>query len=126
MHSSGRHPRHDRVLYFLCMAAKETTLKEIGEMLAYVVEHMATKDSLANMATKDDLAAVKVELKNDFAALGMQVASIERELKTIRHDLDDLRSKFENVIGYHKEIDHALERITAIERHLGIKRKAAA
>ena len=26
------------------MEAKETTLKEIGEMLAYVVEHMVTKD----------------------------------------------------------------------------------
>jgi hypothetical protein len=108
------------------MAAKETTLKEIGKMLAHVVEHMATKDNLANVTTKDDLVAVKVELKSDFAALSLQVASIERELKTIRYDLDDLRSKFENVIGYRKEIDHALERITAIERHLGIKRKAAA
>jgi hypothetical protein len=28
------------------MGQKETTLKEVGEMLAYVVEHMATKDDL--------------------------------------------------------------------------------
>jgi len=30
--------------------------------------------------------------------------------------MDDLK----NVIGYRKEIDHALERIAAIEKHLGI------
>ena len=28
------------------MGEKETTLKEVGEMLAYVVEHMATKEEL--------------------------------------------------------------------------------
>jgi len=47
------------------MSAKETTLNELGEMLAHVVEHMATKD---------DLAAVKAELKGDIAALSGQVA----------------------------------------------------
>jgi hypothetical protein len=34
--------------------------------------------------------------------------------------------KVENIGGYRKEIDHALERIAAIERHLGIERKIAA
>ena len=28
------------------MGQKETTLKELGEMLAHVVEHMVTKDEL--------------------------------------------------------------------------------
>jgi hypothetical protein len=32
----------------------------------------------------------------------------------------------EVVIGYRKEIDHALERIAAIEKHLGINKKIAA
>jgi hypothetical protein len=45
---------------------------------------------------------------------------------SIRRGLDDLREKVENVIGFQKEIDHALERITAIEKHLGINRKIAA
>jgi hypothetical protein len=30
------------------------------------------------------------------------------------------------VIGYRKEIDHALERISAIEKHPGISKKIAA
>ena len=29
--------------------AKETTLNEIGEMLAHIVKHMATKDDIADV-----------------------------------------------------------------------------
>jgi hypothetical protein len=46
--------------------AKKTTLKELGEMLSFVVKRMATKDDIADlrkeMATKDDLAAVETRL----------------------------------------------------------------
>src|SRR5271157_2247505 len=45
------------------MGEKETTLKEVGEMLAYVVEHMATKDDL--VAAKDELRA---EMQDGFAS----------------------------------------------------------
>jgi hypothetical protein len=38
---------------------KKTTLNELGEMLAFVVKRMATKDDIADvrrdMATKDDI-----------------------------------------------------------------------
>jgi septal ring factor EnvC (AmiA/AmiB activator) len=87
------------------MVTKETTLKEVGEILAQVVERMATKEDIAN--------------------LGGQLASIERELKSIRRDLDDLGEKVDNVSGFQKEIDHALERIAAIEKHLGIDKRLA-
>jgi len=40
--------------------AKKTTLNEIGEMLAHVVKHMATKDDITDirkeMPTKDSRA----------------------------------------------------------------------
>jgi septation ring formation regulator EzrA len=96
------------------MAGKETTLKEVGEMLTHVVAHMATKE--------DVRAIVREELKPVEARL----ASIESELRSIRRDLDDLREHVENVTGFQKEIDHALERIAAIEKHLGIDKKIAA
>jgi predicted phage-related endonuclease len=110
------------------MCAKETTLNELGKTLSYVVEHMATKDDLAALRTelKSDIASVRTELKADIAALAEQVAGIERDLKTIRRDLDDLMEKVENITGYRKEIDHALERIAAIEKHLGITKRIAA
>ena len=45
--------------------AKETTLNEIGEMLAHVVKHMATKDQII--------------------ALHAQVNSIETQLRGMKH-----------------------------------------
>jgi hypothetical protein len=64
--------------------------------------------------------------KSDIATLGEQLASIESELRLIRGDLDDLKEQFENINGFRKEIDHALERIAAIEKHFGINKKIAA
>jgi hypothetical protein len=102
------------------MAAKKTTPKEVGETLGYIVEHMATKDDIADikrtMATKADVGA----------AVRDGLGSIHAELKSIRGDLDDLMGKFENVAGFRKEIDHALDRIAAIEQHLGLDKKIAA
>ena len=45
-------------------------------------------------------------------------------LKAIRRDLYELADKGENISSYRKEIDHALERIAAIEKHVGIKRSS--
>jgi len=47
------------------------------------------------------------------------------ELKELRRDLDEPIEKVENIIGYRKEIDHALEPIAAIEDHLGVKPRHA-
>jgi hypothetical protein len=57
--------------------AKKTTLNEIGDMLAHVVKHMATKD---------DIADLKIELKDDIARVQEQVNSIEAELKYGRYE----------------------------------------
>lgn len=47
---------------------KKTTLKELGEMIGYIVEHMATKDDIAairkEMATKEDIAGINRRLDN--------------------------------------------------------------
>jgi hypothetical protein len=56
--------------------AKKITLEEIGEMLAHVVKHMATKD---------DIGEVRRELKGDIVRVSEQVASIESQLRGMRH-----------------------------------------
>ena len=89
------------------MAAKETSLKELGEMLTHVVEHMATKDDVRTI-------------------IADALTPIRAELKAIRLYLDDLRAKVENVSGFRKEIDHALERIAVIKKHVGLDKKIAA
>lgn len=59
--------------------AKKITLNELGDMLAHVVKHMATKEDIAElrneMATKDQVIA-----------LHAQVNSIEVELKHGRYE----------------------------------------
>jgi chromosome segregation ATPase len=44
--------------------------------------------------------------------------AIRSEIKSIRIDLDELAEKVDNILGYRKEIDHALARIAAIEKKL--------
>ena len=73
------------------MAKKKTTLDDIAKILgaqgkeihdltetvAHVVKHMATKD---------DIADLKIELKGDIARVQEQVNSIEVELKHGRYE----------------------------------------
>jgi chromosome segregation ATPase len=77
----------------------------------------------------DEFKSVHTKLdKHDerLDSMDQRLGNIERELRSIRTDLDVLHEKVENVLGYRKEIDHALERIAAIEKRLGIDTKIPA
>jgi archaellum component FlaC len=60
-----------------------------------------------------------------FDAIGSELHSIRAELALIRNDLDDLAGRVQNVSGFRKEIDHALEQVAAIGKHLGISKDFA-
>jgi hypothetical protein len=82
------------------MAPKKTTLKEIGEILAYVVKHMATKDDIARLDKRIDNLDAKLDR------------------------LDTKLTKFEeHEIDKRKQLE---VRVTAIEKHLGLDKKIAA
>ena len=86
------------------MAAKKTTLKELGEMLGFVVRRMATKD---------DLAAAEARLDRRIETLDGKLDRVDAKL-----------TKFEE-----REIDKRLQlevRVSAIEKHLGLDKKIAA
>jgi dynactin complex subunit len=83
---------------------KKTTLNELGEMLAHVVKHMATKDDLVATESRLDGRIDKLDAKID--------------------RLDTKLTKFEE-----HEIDKRLQlevRVTTIEKHLGLNKKIAA
>jgi len=82
--------------------------------------------SVRHMPMKEDVAAVKNQLQGDIVALGGQVTGIERELKEMRRKLVELQNGIENVSGFRQEIDHTIDRIATIEKHLGIERNMAA
>ena len=97
------------------MAAKKTTLNELGDMLTHVVKHMATKD---------DLAAVETRLDRRIDKLDTKIDSVESKLAAKIDRLDTKLSKFEE-----NEIDKRLQlevRVSHIEKHLGIDKKMAA
>jgi len=61
-----------------------------------------------------------------FDKVDSELHSSRAELALIRRDLHDLSERVDNVNGFRKEIDHALERIAAVEKHLDIKKEMAA
>jgi hypothetical protein len=93
------------------MAAKKTTLNELGDMLTHVVKHMATKDDIARL----DIRIDKLDTKID---------SVESNLTAKIDRLDTKLTKFEE-----NEIDKRLQlevRVTHVEKHLGIDKKISA
>ena len=59
--------------------AKETTLNEIGEMLAHVVKHMATKDQIIALHTQ--VNSVETQLRGmHHVKLQSRVADLEEEV----------------------------------------------
>ena len=96
--------------------------RNILETVNFIKDRMLTKDE---GATKEDLRvfATKDEVR---LIVREELRDVQNELKAIRRELDELTEKVDNITGYRKEIDHALERIAAIEKHLGINKKIAA
>ena len=89
--------------------------KDILEAVNFIKERMLTKDDVRDIIRKEVPQIVRAETKD-----------LRGELTSIRRDLEALTGKVDNIIGLPKEIDHALERIAAIEKHLGINKKIAA
>jgi chromosome segregation ATPase len=127
-------PQTTAVVYFSDMSAKKPNKKHkasLDSVLSAVKRGFADLEGKMDRgfaAVADDIADIKSTMatRDDIANLGGQLTSVERELKSIRRDLDDFRERVENVSGFQKEIDHALERIAAIEKHLGLDKKVAA
>jgi hypothetical protein len=64
-------------------------LNEVGEMLGFVVEHMATKEDLAEV--RKELKGDIAEVRTDLFALHTQVNSVETEIRGMRHGRLEVR-----------------------------------
>jgi hypothetical protein len=107
--------RAPSVVYSRYMAAKKTTIKELGEMLAHVVKHMATKDDLSELETRLDGRIDKLDAR---------LTGVESNLSGQINRIDTRLTKFEE-----HEIDKRLQlevRVTTIEKHLGLENKITA
>ena len=94
--------------------------KDILASLAFIkdkVEQLPTKDDVRKII-RDEVPGIIQELVPGIVT--EELKPIRAELTSIRRDLDNLSTKVANMIGFSKEIDHALERIACIEKHLGL------
>ena len=77
-----------------------------------------------------EVAELRKEMHSGFADIRSEMragfADIRAELKDIRERLDALELAVQNISGFAKEIDHLIERVSAIEQHIGLRRNIAA
>ena len=103
----------------------ENNNAEIIETLAVILAKMATKEDVESLR-----AGLRSEMQDGFAGLRAEMreglVDIRSEIKEIRGRLDGLESAVKNISGYAKEIDHIIERVSAIEEHLGLRANIAA
>ena len=107
---------------------KTTTLKEVGETLAFIVERMATKEDLKQFATKDDVREiVRAIIQEEVPGIvAIELKPVRNDLKQIEERLDALEQHYANLKGVTKEIDEIRGEVRAIQKHLGIERKIVA
>jgi hypothetical protein len=112
-------------------AAKETTLKEVGEMLTHVVAHMATKEGLAALDIR--IGDLRVEMIDQFEHADKQFQATHDRLRDMAAEIAVIHRRVERLddlgasnAGFAKEIDHLLAGVAEIEKHLGIDKKIAA
>jgi uncharacterized coiled-coil DUF342 family protein len=84
-------------------------------------------------ATNEHIGDLKTEMMDQFehvdtlfTATDDRLRGISSELAAIQRRLERLEEQGASTAGFAREIDHALERIAAIEKHLGLNKKIAA
>jgi septation ring formation regulator EzrA len=78
------------------------------------------------MATKADVAELRLELNSFRTESEANFRSVRTELGEINKRLDLIEQNYANLKGVTKEIDEIRGEVRAIQKHLGIERKIAA
>jgi archaellum component FlaC len=89
------------------MDANSTAILETVE---FIKEHMVTSDQFNEFSQ---------DVHDEFHDLRSEMSALRNQLEIVQSDTHKMK-------GYAKDIDHALERIAAIEKHLGMEKKIVA
>ena len=105
---------------------KLTRLTRIVEKgFAAIAEDIArrpTNSSVAGIIENYVPGLVRKALREEIPGIVREeVRDIRKEVASIRRDVGGLKEMFANLTGLTKEIDHALDRIRVIEKHLGLE-----
>ena len=76
--------------------------------------------------TKTEITGVKADVARLREEMQAGFADVRTELKDVRMRIETLELAVQDISGFAKEIDYLLQRVSAIEKHLGIEQKIAA
>jgi hypothetical protein len=68
----------------------------------------------------DEFGRVNERLDQIGQNLDSQLLNLGSEIRLIHREIDTLTQAVGNMTGFSKEIDHLLQRVAAIEKHLGL------
>ncbi len=91
--------------------------EDILDALDFIKERMATKSDIAELRLEGHAARNEAQI---------EFRSIRTELATLMRRLDLIDEQYKQLRGVTREIDDVRERVRDIERHLGMEKKIAA
>jgi len=71
--------------------------KRFDDMMDFLVENVAMKSDITNMATKDDIAELRTEFKQDIARLEHKFDELDHKVIGIKQDIRELRDEIQSV-----------------------------
>lgn len=110
-------PKIERVLNFKHMATNQPSIDAKLNRLTRLVEKGFAAVAI-EFQHRPTISDVRTIIRDETDS---KLNPIFDELQSIRRELAGLRALVSNMSGLTKEIDHALARIAAIEKHLGLK-----
>ncbi len=108
--------------------AMDKNTKDILEAVIFIKDRMATKDDIAELRTelKGDITGLRKEFVEFRTETHEHFTELRAQIRDIRQRLESLEAAAHNSAGFAKEIDHVMQRVVEIEKHLGIQHKIAA
>jgi uncharacterized coiled-coil DUF342 family protein len=101
--------------------AMDKNTKDILEAVIFIKDRMATKDDIADL--RSEVADLRTEFVEFRTETRENFAELRAEIRDIRERLESLEEAARNSAGL---IDHLMQRVKEIEKHLGIQHKIAA
>ena len=95
----------------------DQNMRDLIESVQFIKERMATKADIAELRL--ELHTFRTENAADFRSLHIELADINRRL-------DALTENYANLKGVTKEIDDLRAQLRSIQKHLGLNREIAA
>jgi len=104
--------------------------KRFDDLMDFLVENVAMKSDIKNMATKDDIAELRAEFKQDIAKLDhkldqhvielrQDIRAVRDELASVKRDLARLEKMvIEDIDAYGKSIVELKQRVKILEQQV--------